>query len=214
MNKKKYIILGAGGHARVLIETLRGQGEILACLDPRSELWGKSLDGVPVKGSDQVLDEQDAASVLLVNAVGTSALAARRGLFEKWRAKGFSFPPIVAPSAVCASTAKLAAGAQALTRSVVHPGAVVGENTVINTGAIIEHDCLVGAHVFVGPGAILCGAAKADDGCLIGAGAVILPGVRIGAGALIPAGTVVRKDIPAGADARTSARLSMESTRS
>lgn len=207
----KFIVLGAGGHARVVIDTLRSAGcEILGCLDPKLSR-GTNVDGVAVLGGDETLEGHAPDSVALANGVGgANSTDARRALFEPLAAAGYRFPPIKAASAHCAATARLADGCQLLTRAVVHPGASIGKNTVVNTAAVVEHDCIVGDHCFIGPGAILCGDARLGDGAFIGAGAVVLPGINVGAGAHVAAGAVVHKDLPAGGKARGGSRLFRE----
>ncbi len=201
---KNYIVLGAGGHARVVIDALKSSGaSILGCLDPNPALKGKIVDGARVLGGDEALKDHAPGSVALANGVGgANSTNARRALFEKLAATGHNFPPVKAKSAHCSESVKLGAGCQLLTNAVVHPGASIGANTVVNTSAIVEHDCVVGAHGFIGPGAILCGDARLGEGVFIGAGAIVLPGIKIGDGAHIGAGSVVHKDVPAGAKAR------------
>lgn len=189
------LILGAGGHGRVVLEALRSRKRSAAFLDPRH---GKSVDGAKVLGGDEILDRRPRAS--LANGVGANGdTALRRKVYERASAKGFRFPPVVAASAVVSRLTRLEDGAQVLTRAVVHPGAVIGVNSVINTGAIIEHDAVIGAHAFIGPMAVLLGGVRVGAGAFIGSVAVVLPGVSIGAGATVGAGSVVLSDVPAGA---------------
>lgn len=202
--KAPLLILGAGGHARVVLFALTQAGgrKIEGVLDADPSLWGKSVDGAKVLGGDALLDKRKTSSVLLVNGVGADAsTAARRALYERCKAKGFSFHAVVSPSAERAKSAEVREGAQVLTRAVLHPGCVIGENAVVNTGAIVEHDAKVGAHAFVGPAAVLCGAAIVGEGAFVGAAAVVLPGVKIGPGAVVAAGAVVTQDLSSGVKA-------------
>lgn len=199
----KYIVLGAGGHARVIIDALGSAGrEILAALDAKPAAKGRQIDGVPILGGDEVLEKYSPKSVVLANGVGgAESTAARQSLFERLTARGWRFPPVVAASAHRCAAVRLDEGCQVLTNAVVHPGSSIGVNTVINTAVVIEHDCVVGAHAFVGPGTVVCGGARLADGAFVGAGAVILPGRSVGAGAIVAAGAVVHKDVPAGGKA-------------
>ncbi len=187
---KSFVILGAGGHGRVVAEALKSSGLVVAAfLDPARALWGTQVDMIPVAGGDEKLSEFPAerfSFALGVGAVKDTRL--RRTIHESAAARGALFPPVIAASAVIARSALLGDGAQVLTRAVVHPGASVGTGTVVNTAAVVEHDCILGAHAFVGPGAILCGGARVGDGTFIGAGAVILPGVGLGSNVLVAAG--------------------------
>ena len=72
------------------------------------------------------------------------------------------------------------------------------DDAIVNTGALLEHDCVIGAHAHVGPGAMLAGNATVGEGAHVGIGAVLIEGVSVGAGALVAAGAVVVADVPAG----------------
>lgn len=72
------------------------------------------------------------------------------------------------------------------------PGSSVGDLAIINTGAIVEHDCRIGVGAFVGPGAILCGGVTVGDYAMVGAGAIVVPKITIEAGARVPAGATLR----------------------
>lgn len=197
---RPFVILGAGGHGRVVAEALASSGlEVAAFLDPDRARWNTRVEAIPVVGGDdRIPDFPVDRFYFAIGVGGVRDTRRRRSVHEAASARGAVLPPVVAASAVVARSAKLGDGAQALTRAVLHPGALVGAGTVVNTGAIVEHDCVVGAHAFLGPGAILCGGAAVGDGAFIGAGAVILPGIKIGANALVAAGAVIRADVPDG----------------
>ena len=200
MKQKPFVILGAGGHGRVVAAAMIASGrEVAAFLDPERSLWGKKVDGVPVAGGDDKLSDFPAAKFSVAIGVGgVRDTRARRALHAAALAQGAALPSVIAESARVAPSARLGDGTQVLTHAVVHPGASVGAGCVVNTAAVVEHDCVLGAHVFVGPGAILCGGVTVGDGTFIGAGAVILPEIRLGSNVLVAAGAVVRTDVPDG----------------
>lgn len=194
------VVIGAGGHARVLIDALRLAGqETSGVLDPQRS-QGESFAGVEVLGGDEWLAGYSGAEVILVNGLGANpAIAGRQTLFTIWQERGYAFAAVHHPSAVVAPDARLGEGCQILARSVLQPGVVLAENVVINTGAVIEHNCELAAHVFIAPGVIICGDVRVGVGAFIGAGSVLLPGVQVGPGAVIAAGSVVVRDVGAGA---------------
>ncbi|MFA6030775.1 MAG: acetyltransferase [Elusimicrobiota bacterium] len=195
------VIIGAGGHGRVLLEALRGGRArgLLGFTDADPSLHGRLIDSLPVLGSDAAIDALPRRRTSLVNGLGVAqGLALRRRVFLELRKRGFRFPPVSAPSACVARTAELGEGSQILTRAVVHPGARIGDNAVVNTGAVIEHDVSIGDHAFIAPGAVLCGGVVVGEGSFVGAGAVVCPGVVIGAGARIGAGGVLLRDAAPG----------------
>lgn len=200
-NKKPCLIIGAGGHAKVLIDALRSSGASFAgCLDINPKLWGQEIEGVKVLGGQELIRDFKPGSVELINGVGAirSDIRVRQRVYHELKSAGHSFGVIQAATSVVSASARVGEGTQILTQAVVHPQAVVGENTVVNTAAIVEHDCVVGAHSFICPRAILCGGVTLEEGCFIGSGAILLPLVKLGAGAVIGAGTVVHKNVAAG----------------
>lgn len=200
------IVLCAGGHARVLIEALLCRGmRPDGVVDRDHALLGGAIGGIPIVGSDDDVLGMDMQATELINGLGNrasrtcSGLSARRALFGRFASRGYKFPVILHPSAVIASDAILADGAQVMAGAVIQPAVSIGANALVNTGAIVEHDCRVGAHAHIAPGAVLCGAVSIGEGAHIGAGAVVLVGVSIGSGAVVAGGAVIARDIAAGA---------------
>lgn len=202
-----FIIIGAGGHASVIVGALRAMNAAIRGLTDRDEsLAGSLVMRAPILGDDSVLETFDPDSICLANGLGISpklrgldhpdpGTGLRRRVFEKLTAAGHAFPPIVHPSAVVADAVEISRGAQVMAGAVLQPRAVLRENCVVNSAASVDHDCWIGAHAFIAPGAVLCGGVHVGAGTLIGAGAVIVPGVSIGENAVIGAGAVIRRDV-------------------
>ncbi len=194
------VIVGAGGHAKVLIDALeKASVRILGLADADSSQWGKALLGLSIHGGDDWVLKQAADAIHLVNAVGSvdrESLERRRAVFEKFRGQGYRFAQVVHPAAIVSPRAVLGEGAQVMAGAVVQADARIGANALVNTRASVDHDCDIGEHVHIAPGAILSGAVKVGSSVHIGTGAVVKQGVRIGEGALIGAGAVVLRDVP------------------
>ncbi len=201
MKEKLIVVLGAGGHARVVLDALASMGRKTAAMtDADRSLWGGEIDGVRVVGGDDKLADFPASRHDAAIGVGAARdTRLRRKVQEAAAAAGYALPPVIAASAIVARSARLGAGAQILTRAVVHPGSEIGAGAVVNTAAVVEHDCAIGDHAFIGPAAVLCGGVRVGEGAFIGAGAIVLPGIKIGSGALVAAGAVVRRDVADGA---------------
>lgn len=190
------IILGGGGHARVLADILLGQGRPVlgfAAPAPQADL----LPGIRYLGDDAVVLDHAPDNVLLVNGVGSvSNTERRRTLYQQFVARGYEFAAVAHPSAqLAAHQVEIGAGCQRLATSVVGPGTRLGDNVLINTRAVVEHDCQVADHCHVATGAIICGGCTLGPGVHVGAGAVIIQGITIGSGAIIAAGAVVTKNV-------------------
>lgn len=200
MKQHPVIVLGAGGHAKVLIDMLRLRGhEILGIADADAGKLCATHAGCQIIGGDDAVLQHDPGRVRLVNGVGsTGQPQARRRLFDEFRQRGYVFESVTHPSAVIASDTVLEEGAQVMAGAVIQPGSRIGANAIVNTAASVDHDCTIGAHVHLAPGVILSGNVHVGDGTHIGTGACVIQGVTIGEGCVIGAGAAVLADIPAG----------------
>ncbi len=191
------IIIGAGGHAKVLIEALRLRSvRILGITDPDPTKTGTEILGVRVMGDDTVIGGYSAGSLHLVNGLGSVDIPKRRkDVFETFKAKGFAFATVVHPSAVVASDVVLGEGAQVMAGAVIQPGSRIGRNSIVNTNASVDHDCVIGDHVHLAPGVTLSGSVRIGDCVHVGTGATIIQEVTIGPDSVIGAGSVVLTDV-------------------
>jgi sugar O-acyltransferase (sialic acid O-acetyltransferase NeuD family) len=191
--------IGAGGNAKVVIETLRlaGYRNIHGLLDPDRELWGKSVLCVTILGDDTLLPGLVAAGVndFFIGVGAVTSLDPRRRLYDLACSCGMSPVPAIHPSAVISASACYGAGLTAMAGTVFNADARLGDNVLVNSGAIIEHDCIVGSHVHISPRALLLASVQVGDGTMIGAGAVVRQGVRIGSRVIVGAGAVVVNDV-------------------
>ncbi len=198
--KEPVIVLGAGGHAKVLVDTLRRlAAEIVALVDAAPGGPGSVL-GVPVLRGEETVLRRDPEKIRLVNGIGsTGSTRKRAGVYQKFRERGYRFAAVVHPAAVVAGEVTIGEGVQIMAGAVIQPGCSIGADTIVNTGATVDHDCRIGDHVHIAPGATLSGGVVVGDGVHIGAGATVIQGVRLGAGSIVGAGAVVLKDVAAAA---------------
>ena len=192
------IVLGGGGHAKVLLSALALlRRKVIGFVDSDAER--KECGGLARLGGDETVLLHSAAEVMLVNGVGSVRQpTARRRIFEEFRSKGYRFETVVHPSCLVARESEIAEGAQLMAGVVVQAGTSIGQNSILNTGSQVDHDCVIGAHVHLAPGAVLSGGIQVGNGAHVGTGACIVQGVKIGAGSLVGAGAVVVRDVPPG----------------
>jgi len=192
------LILGSGGHAKVLIDALRlNHVPLLGLTDTDPESQGTTLLGLEVLGDDVIVSQYAPSEILLVNGLGSiRSNRLRRQLYERFTAAGYQFARVIHPSAVIASSVSLGEGVQIMAGAVIQAGVRLGDNSILNTGGIVDHDCLVGAHVHLAPGVTISGGVRIEDGAHVGTGATLIQGVRVGEGSLIAAGAVVVRDVP------------------
>lgn len=202
------ILLGAGGHAKVIAELAQAAGwQIAGFLAPRSERGAESL-GAPLlgDGADLTADPSWLELHDMFPAIGQGEIRWRE--FVRLAAAGARVPALIHPTAVVSPSARIEAGAVVMAGAIIQADSVIGPAAIINTGAQVDHDCRVGAGAMIAPGAVLCGDVHVGDHAFVGAGAVVVPGIRLGRSAFVGAGTVVPNDLPDGSHLKTTRRIS------
>ena len=195
------IVIGAGGHGEVLINTLRMMGrQILFITDDSTDQHGKIVDGAEVRGAGDLINRINPDTVELVNGVGAvHRPLTRKKVFDCFKYRGYRFATVIHPSAVVATSAEIAQGAQIMSGAVVQPNAMIGVNVILNTRCSVDHDCVIGAHTHLAPGVTLSGMVSIGQMCHLGTGASVIQRVNIGHESMIAAGAVVIRDVPADA---------------
>jgi UDP-perosamine 4-acetyltransferase len=195
----KVIGLGAGGHARVVIDLLRLllSYELVGLLDRAPELWNTEVLGVPVLGDDSLLPQLYAQGIhhtfIGLGTVGDTW--PRRRLYELALQQGFEIVRAIHPQTVISPSVHLGRGPTVMAGAVINAAVRLGDNVIVNTGAIIEHDCVIGDHVHIATGARLASAVYVGEGTHIGIGASVRQRIRIGRNAIVGAGAAVVKDV-------------------
>ena len=192
------IVVGAGGHARVVWDILIQSKDVhvIGFTDPAyragtSISWGSSQ--VPILGDDSVISAAVAkdGGIKVVLGLGAEALDIRKRLIDDLDRGGIASVCAVHPRAVVAVSASLGPGTVVMAGAVVNPFARTGRHCVLNTGATVDHDCVLGDNIFVQPGAHLGGAVRIGDHSIVGIGASVMERVSIGTGAIVGGGASI-----------------------
>lgn len=193
------IILGAGGHAKVIAESLKRSGhEVLGLITPEIKEDSRVF-GHRVLGDDRVITAYSPDEVVLANGIGALPRHDLRWrLAATMRNLGYTFTTIIHPSAIIASDVELSEGVQVMARSVIQPGTRIGSDSIINTGALVDHDCRIGKNCHLAPGVVLSGGVHADDGAHIGTGTSVIQNISIGKNSIVAAASALYEDIPDG----------------
>jgi sugar O-acyltransferase (sialic acid O-acetyltransferase NeuD family) len=194
------ILWGASDQCRVNYPILRQLGyQIEALIDdtPNKE---SPINNVPIfigeSGLDQFLNKSVEKVLGFVVAVGNPFGNVRMKLQDLMRSKKLVPISFADPTALICRSAVYGEGLQVMPLAVVHNNARLGDQCIINTRALVEHDCILHDGVEIGPGAVLCGRVTIGQNTWIGANATVKPRVTIGSNSIIGAGAVVVTDIP------------------
>jgi sugar O-acyltransferase, sialic acid O-acetyltransferase NeuD family len=197
---EKLVLVGAGGHFKVVFDIVKSQYDIFGVTDADESKEGSVFYNCRVIGNDEKLRyiyQQGVPNALItVGSITDSNL--RQSLYKMCKDIGFHLPNVISPKAIISDSVQLGEGNVIMDMAVLHGDTRIGSNSIINTGAIIEHDCVIEDHVHVAPGAKLAGAVTVGGGSHIGIGAVVIQGICIGKNSIVGAGAVVIKDVPDG----------------
>lgn len=204
-NPNTLLVYGGGGHGKAVIELIRAVGGL--------EVVGVVDDGIPagthvmgvevIGGGERLADLRGDGVGLAVNAVGgIGDIGSRVDVFQRLRAAHFEFPTLVHPTAFVEPSAELAQGVQIFPHAYVGSQAGLGFGVIVNTSAVVSHDCRLEDYVNVAPGSMLAGDVRVGAQTLIGMGVTVNLSVRIGQGARLGNSAVVKDDVPAGAVVR------------
>lgn len=204
------LILGAGGHGRVVLDILNlaGRYRAVGFLDNNPAIRGRRVDGLVVYGGIDDLPrfaaELDCAGVIV--AIGDNGV--RRGLARDAEQAGIRLINAIHPSAAIAGTARLGENVVVAAGAIIGANCQIGDSVILNTGAVVDHQTMIGEGAHVCPGARIAGRVIIESGAFVGIGATVIPKIRIGNEAIIGAGAVVIEDVPplataVGAPART-----------
>jgi len=182
------LILGAGGHAKVVAETALASGYAsrVTFLDDRTH--------TPlVQALEPHIREQFPAAVVAIGHTAT-----RLHWLEQLSALGYALPVLIHPTAWVSPSASLGPGSLVFAQAALQAQASIGMGVILNTGCSVDHDVCLADGVHVCPGARLAGEVTVGARSWIGIGACVIQQVRIGADVTIGAGAAVVHDLPDG----------------
>lgn len=195
---KPVLVIGVGGHAKVLVDCLLMQKiSILGILDSDPLKHQDKILGVPVLGDDALLSQFPPDTILLVNGIGSvRTTALREKIFSRFSNLGYRFASVIHPSAIISQDVIMGEGAQVMAGAIIQAGSRLEKNVIINTHAAIDHDCFIGSHAHIAPGVVLSGNAVIGMNAHVGTGARVIQGIEIGEHCLIGSGAVVIRHVP------------------
>jgi UDP-perosamine 4-acetyltransferase len=194
------IIIGAGGHGRVVLDILRAAGshKPIGFVDADPQLAGTSIGGLSVLGQANLLPKLKNQKIkAAIVAVGDNR--ARRSYAKKLLEQGFELINAIHPNSSVSPTAKLGRNVVVAAGAVIGTDSLIADDVIINTSAVVDHECEIGQAVHVCPAAALAGRVRVGEEAFIGLGCRIIQCLTIGPQSVVGAGAVVIADVPEGA---------------
>jgi len=197
MNGSKCVIIGAGGHGRVVRDILnRAQTQaVVGFIDSNPELVGRRVDGRPVLGGmadlERLRDELQLTSAIV--AIGDNGV--RREFADRVAGAGLELINAIHPSANLAQNVTLGTNIVIAAGALICAHCHVGDSAILNTGCIVDHESMISTGAHICPGSRLAGRVTVDSGAFVGIGATVIQNIRIGYDAVVGAGSVVIQDV-------------------
>jgi len=193
---KKIIMIGAGGHAKVILDIANITNiEISYIVDVKKKLDVEFSSFKHIITDDYIKNEILPNQCFLINALGVvpgNNKLLRSSIYNDYKKKGYKFLKAIHPKAIISNDTIIQEGVNIMAGTVIQPGSLIKENSIINTGVLVDHECIIGRDVHIAPGAILCGNVKIGDRAFIGAGTKIMPNVFVPEDAVINAGSLLK----------------------
>lgn len=193
------MILGCGGHGRVVLDILSNVGmcEIVGFVDSDPQFVGRRIDGIEVLGQPDDLPEiREKYNVDCgIVAIGNNGI--RRAMADRLELLGYGLINAIHPSANLARNVTLGRNIVIAAGALVCAHCQIGDSVILNTGCIVDHESLIGTATHICPGARLAGRVTVESGAFVGIGATVLQSTRVGYEAVVGAGAVVIKDVAA-----------------
>jgi sugar O-acyltransferase (sialic acid O-acetyltransferase NeuD family) len=184
---KNISILGAGGHAKVIIDAAKLNGLSIDGLYDDIKKINSYFGHYQIKGP---IDEKVKGNSII--AIGDNEI--RKNICFNYIS--ITWVTIIHPSAIISNDVQIGEGTVIMAGVVIQSGAKIGKHCIINTNASIDHDCVIDDFVHISPSATLCGNVLVGEGVHIGAGTTIIPNIEIAKWCIIGAGAVITKDVP------------------
>ncbi|WP_277602265.1 acetyltransferase [Macrococcus armenti] len=188
---KKVVIIGNGGHAKVILDIINRKKDLILYAILDDSIIDKFEKDDIIYDSLSKLKEYLHAKLII--GIGNNKV--REKIVKKFNLDNHNFLTIIDESAIISQSAKIDVGTVVMPNAIINSNAIIGKHSIINSGAIVEHDNKLGDYTHISPGATLSGTVTVGNFTHIGSGSVVIPNIQIGENCIIGAGSVIIKDI-------------------
>lgn len=171
MSKNQILVIGAGGHSKVVTEIInsKAEWEIVAYLDENVE-----ASTFLAKPLVKTIEEAKQFFPYVNNAfVAIGSNLDRRKWHAILKKNGYQIPWFNHNPSIVSLSANIGDGSLLTTNSVAGPSCVIGEGVIVNTGAILDHDTIIGSFAHIRQGSIICGGAQVEPDFVVSPDSVI-----------------------------------------
>lgn len=194
---KNLVIVGAGGCGREVLQWAKDINEVENKWnikgfidDDLDALNGKKSTTVVLSKIDEYMIESEDEFIC---CIGNSAV--RKKVMDRLRVKGAKFTILIHPSAVVAENSIIGEG------TIIYPYAIISDNTIIGEGCIVNmyssiaHDSELGEYCTISAHCDITGMCKLGERVFMGTTSNVVPGSRIGDDVYICAGSTVMSKV-------------------
>ena len=193
MQKPRLVILGSGGHAKVIVEIFE-EAAAFDIVGYTSLSSPAPLFHYPYLGTDDDLPAVLATGIThAFPAIGNNRI--RHRMVAQLQALGFVLPNAISRHAVVSPRTTLGAAIAIMPGAIVNVDSCIGDGAILNTACSVDHDARIGACAHIAPGAHIAGNVTVGEGAFLAVGSCSVPGIDIGAWATVGAGGVVIRDV-------------------
>jgi sugar O-acyltransferase (sialic acid O-acetyltransferase NeuD family) len=191
------LLIGAGGHASVLLEILIEQKiNILGYVSPTPSSNKELFSNYHCFKRDVDIFQFDKSIIKLVNGIGSlPGNRVRADFYRKYKELGYSFETIISQKADVSKYAYLEEGVQVMRGATIQTGVSIGYNSIVNTGAIVDHDCSIGSNNHIAPGATISGQVTSKANVHFGTGSSVIQSINVNENVVVGAGVTISKDV-------------------
>ncbi|MFA5171088.1 MAG: acetyltransferase [Sulfuriferula sp.] len=192
--KNSVVVLGGGGHAKVVIEILRAAGYQVNYCVGGEDSPATCLDVPVLQGDEQLIKLREAGNSLLFPAIGSNRIRERATAHAV--TLGFELVNAISPFAIISPSVVLGKGIAIMSGAIINAESHIEDLAIINTGATVDHDCRIGFCAHIAPQCALAGNVTVGQRAFLGISTTVIPDITIGDNTMIGAGGVVISDIP------------------
>ncbi|MFH6769234.1 acetyltransferase [Gaetbulibacter aquiaggeris] len=194
---KKIVIIGASGHAKVIIDIIekRNEYKIIGLIDSY-KTHNEKIMGYSILGNEnlipQLMKNQEIIGGII--AIGDNWSRGKVRDLIKSLAPNFKFLPAIHPDAILYNKFKIKQGVVIMAGTIINSDAIIEEFCILNTKSSLGHDSLMKRFSSLAPNATTGGNVTIGKFSSVSISSTLIHNIKIGNHTIIGAGSLVVKD--------------------